>query len=193
TSSYDNGNSAYAGIENAAGTEGHMYSDSSDANLTASLAVRYIDLANILSEFNLLTPADGATIDCQDKGNSGNETAALNSGMSIAVEPTNGKASVDVDFTWEAPDNMGPGTVTYDWICDDDAGFGSPDHTASGLTSPDHTENFTVTEDETWYWRVTAIEDEYSGERDCNDDFEFNFDHTAVEGASLGEIKAEFK
>ncbi len=139
------------------------------------------------SAFNLLTPADGTTIPVWDKGNLGNEAA-------IKVQPvSDGKATEDVDFTWEVSTTPGPGDISYDWECDDDPAFGSPDHTAT-VTAATHTETFTVTEDETWYWRVTAIEDEYSTEIVCNDDFSFDFDwESNVESASLGTIKAEFK
>jgi hypothetical protein len=146
--------------------------------------------------FNLLTPTDGTTIPVWDRSDPGNgEVSLTDSKSATKVQPVSrDKATVDVDFTWEASTTAGSGDITYDWECDDDPAFGSPDHTATGLASEAHTENFTVTEDETWYWRVTATEDEYNFETVCDDDFSFDFDwELGVESASLGEIKVNFK
>jgi hypothetical protein len=149
------------------------------------------------TDFNLLTPANGTVIPVFNKGGAPeNPKTVLGSGKTVKVRPVYGdKASEDVDFTWEASTTNGSGGITYDWECDDDPAFGSPDHTATGLTSETHTENFTVTEDETWYWRVIAIEGDMGAYTVSDDAFEFSFDWepAGIESASLGEIKANFK
>jgi len=196
----DHGFSATAGIENSGGTEGHSYCYNS-GNLVEGLAVVYVGVDGLYpNPFDLLSPADGSTIQVPGGKGTTSEAASLGGGQ----DPVGYKGSVDVTFEWENNDLVmmedAWEMVEFELLIDDDPGFGSPDYDITGITGedPSETVNITVTEDTTFYWRVIASFVGFDGDftTQCNDDFSFNLDvspYVTIQPTSLGHIKAIFE
>ena len=147
-------------------------------------------------EFALLEPADGTVFDVFTRGESGSDFEAittnagtLNSGSFTLTSRTDDPVDMDVLFDWEEAEFADE----YELLVDDDDDFSSPIVYLPGLTTDFYTYTFTVTESVLYYWRVIANNDE--GDTLCNEDFdfEFNYNNTGVNPASLGHVKATFR
>ncbi len=196
----DHGASATAGIENSSGTEGHSYCYN-QGNLDESLAVAYIGVDGLYpNPFDLLSPADGSTIQVPGGIGTTSEAVSLGGGQ----DPVGYKGSVDVTFEWE---NNGLvlgwdfwDRVEFELLIDDDPAFGSPEYDIPGITGefPSYMQTITVTEDTTFYWRVIASFIAFDGDYSttCNDDFHLYLDvspYVTIQPTSLGHIKAIFE
>jgi hypothetical protein len=143
--------------------------------------------------FNLLAPADGEVIDVFTRGEEPGLVAEAmsvkNAGAVTLYNRTSDPVDVEVEFTWEEA----VGAEDYQILVDDDYTMATPVVDESGITETVFTYTFSVDETITYYWRVIAFN--VNGERQCNDDFEFefNYNNTGIAPASLGHVKAAFR
>jgi hypothetical protein len=147
--------------------------------------------------FSLLTPEDEAVIEVFQSGRdepvsavTGSASGGVNNAGTVTLyNPTSDPVDVDVEFTWEESANA----EEYELLVDDDDDFSAPEVDETGITGESYTHTFTVTESITYYWRVIASNED--GDRQCSDDFSFEFDYnnTSIMPSSLGNIKATFR
>jgi hypothetical protein len=155
----------------------------------------YLDTGGIPmpQPFNLLTPADGEVIDVFTRGEEPGFVAEAmsmkNTGAVTLYNRTSDPVDVEVEFTWEESVNA----EEYQILVDDDYTMVSPVVDESGIADLEFTHTFSVDETITYYWRVIASNE--NGEKQCNDDFSFEFDYnnTSIAPASLGHVKATFR
>ena len=191
---YDNYGVVYYGTTGTGYYQRHYSREAGSDN--PYLEVEYEEAAPLPGDFALLEPADGTVFDVFTRGESGSDFEAittnagpLNSGSFTLTSRTDDPVEMDVLFDWEEAEFADE----YELLVDDDDDFSSPIVYLPGLTTDFYTYTFTVTESVLYYWRVIANNDE--GDTLCNEDFdfEFNYNNTGVNPASLGHVKATFR
>ncbi|MCX7022821.1 MAG: hypothetical protein NTW26_11230 [bacterium] len=161
----DNGFSATVGLENSSGTDAVLYSYNQDI-ISNQFSILFVDqnwVDDQLGEFNLLTPVDGDLVYTGDT----------------------------VNFTWEAPEYSGHGTVEYTLYIADNEQFNNPMiFDRGGHAWFDYI--FGDGDSGDYWWKVYAEETDIGISQWCNDVFDFTVTGVSVDETTWGQIKAVF-
>jgi len=162
----DNGFSATVGLEDNAGVTAAKYSYNTPV-ITNRLAVRFVDSDYVdsqLGDFHLIAPEDGYTAMIGDW----------------------------VDFSWEASEYTGSGTVTYKMYLDDSPNFNDPTIFDTG-TDTNYRYVFGSDDTGTYWWKVIVTESVLGLSKWSEETNRLVVSDVGVAESSWGRIKANFE